>query len=101
MQDESTPLLGELFRACRDRRGLSQEAVAGRAPSGLTVETVRNIERGRTWPRRNTFDQLLRALEVGTAERDALMAAWAVRAALPTAVARTVPRPDGAPRTPG
>jgi predicted ATPase/transcriptional regulator with XRE-family HTH domain len=88
MHEESAPGLGDLLRACRDRRGLSQEAVAAKAPSGLTVETVRNIERGRTWPRRHTLDQLMRALEVDAGERDTLVAAWAVRAASPTA-----PRP--------
>ncbi len=99
MQQESVPGLCDLLRACRDRRGLSQEAVAARAPSGLTVETVRNIERGRTWPRRHTLDQLMRALEVDAEERDALVAAWVIRAASATGPrpprATPVPAPTG------
>src|SRR5271156_4479060 len=79
MEHEGEHALGNLLRARRDRRGLSQEALAAKAPSGLTAETVRNIERGRTWPRRHSLDQLVRALELDPGERDAVFASWLQR----------------------
>ncbi|HXW78444.1 MAG TPA: helix-turn-helix domain-containing protein, partial [Acidimicrobiales bacterium] len=80
MQEESERTLGHLLRTYRDRRGLTQEALAGKAISGLTVETIRNIERGRTWPRRHSLDQLIRALELDAEERETVFATWLHRA---------------------
>jgi transcriptional regulator with XRE-family HTH domain len=94
MQEVGEPTLGELLRAYRDRRGLTQEQLAANAPGGLTVDTVANTERGRTWPRRHTLDQFMSALQLGTAEREALFEAWVRRGPSEAAAnaARTWPR---------
>jgi predicted ATPase/transcriptional regulator with XRE-family HTH domain len=76
MQEETGTALGNLLRACRDRHGMTQEDVAAKAPGGLTVQTVRNIERGRTRPRRHTLDQLMTALDLDVGEREAVVAGW-------------------------
>jgi transcriptional regulator with XRE-family HTH domain len=80
-QDDGEDTLGHMLRVCRDRRGLTQEEVAARAPAGLTVQTVRNIEAGRTWPRRHTLDQFVAVLELGPSEREAVLTAWMGRGA--------------------
>jgi transcriptional regulator with XRE-family HTH domain len=93
MEEDGTPALGDLLRTCRVRCGLTQEELAARAPGGLTVQTVRNIEAGRTWPRRHTLEQLMRALGLDAPEREVLVARWALRVASPAHKALPPPSP--------
>jgi len=66
--------VGALARRARERRGLTREDVAVRA--ALSVETIRNVERARARPYRQTVDALLDALHADEAERAAVLAAW-------------------------
>jgi predicted ATPase len=68
--------LGKLLRAHRERLALTQQQVVARATGELSVETVSNIERGRTRPLRRTLDQLLTVLDLGGDERSEIEAAW-------------------------
>src|ERR1700685_2943091 len=77
MHEDAPRDLGHVLRSFRERRGLTQESVAQRTAGAVTVETVSNIERGRTRPRRHTLDQLVAALGLEVPERGALGAAWA------------------------
>jgi transcriptional regulator with XRE-family HTH domain len=68
--------LGDFLRRHRERLGLTQEELAERVASGVAVETISNVERGRVRPRRHTLHALNAALDLGEAERRALLATW-------------------------
>jgi DNA-binding SARP family transcriptional activator/tetratricopeptide (TPR) repeat protein/DNA-binding XRE family transcriptional regulator len=71
--------LGGLVRKARARAGLSQEELARR--SGLSVRALRDIEQDRVrQPHPASLARLVRALGVGPAERDRLLAAGGRRA---------------------
>lgn len=68
----------DLLLALRTQRGLTQEELSER--SGISVRTIRNLERGRIQsPRRSSLDLLLSVLDpdAGRAERGAAAAAAA------------------------
>ncbi len=96
-REEGGTDLGNLLRAYRERRGLTQQALAAKVQAGLTVDTVRNIERGRNWPRWHTLKQLSAALELGPTEREAVAAAWAQRRSSPSRSDRAGPSPRTGP----
>src|SRR5436305_13407082 len=54
-----------VLRACRDRLGISQEELAGRA--GLHRTYVSDIERGARNPSLESIDKLARALKISVA----------------------------------
>jgi predicted ATPase/transcriptional regulator with XRE-family HTH domain len=96
MEQNVAPPLGDLLQGFRRRRGFTQEALADRATGGLTVQTIRNIEHGRTWPRRHTLDQLAAALELDDEEREAVVSAWVLRASSTSGRATVPASPWGA-----
>jgi transcriptional regulator with XRE-family HTH domain len=54
--------IGIQVRTARNRQDLTQEQLAEKID--MTVETVSNIERGRTLPEMETLDRLSRSLEI-------------------------------------
>src|SRR5688572_32355094 len=86
---------GDLLRRYRIAAGLTQEELAERA--GVSTRGISDLERGaRGLPRKDTLQLLLGALELGQADRAALVAA-----ARRTAVTRLLPeRPETLPALP-
>jgi predicted ATPase/DNA-binding XRE family transcriptional regulator len=74
-QERSTAL-GDLLRRHRLRLGLTQEELAAAAGGGLSVDTVTNVERGRTRPYRHTLEALLGPLRLDPESQAAVVAAW-------------------------
>jgi transcriptional regulator with XRE-family HTH domain len=68
--------LGNLLRRHREPRGLLQEEVAALVDPPLSVNTIGNVERGRTRPHRHTLDLLMEALGLDAGQRAELTAAW-------------------------
>lgn len=64
--DQPQPALGEAVRRLREKRGLTQEALAQEA--GVTTGTVSLVERGRSNPAWGTVKALADGLSVSVAE---------------------------------
>ena len=98
-QEQSTAL-GDLLRRHRLRLGLTQEELAAAAGDGLSVDTVTNVERGRTRPYRHTLEALLGPLRLSPESRAAVVAAWrAMARARPPGAGGSAARAGG-PRAP-
>jgi predicted ATPase len=80
VQASAAGALGELLRWHRQRRGLTQGELAARGAPELSVNTIGNLERGRTRPYRHTLETLCTALGLDEPERAAVFAAWRARA---------------------
>ena len=68
--------LGTVLRRHREARGLLQEELAALVEPALSVNTIGNVERGRTRPHRHTLDVLAVALRLDAEQRAELTAAW-------------------------
>lgn len=64
--DEPQPALGKAIRQLREKRGMTQEAVAYEA--GVTTGTLSLIERGRSNPAWSTVKALARTLGVSMSD---------------------------------
>jgi predicted ATPase/transcriptional regulator with XRE-family HTH domain len=69
-------LLGTLLRQHREARGWLQEELAARVVPPLSVNTIGNLERGRTRPHRRTLETLVASFGLDAEQTAELMAAW-------------------------
>jgi predicted ATPase/transcriptional regulator with XRE-family HTH domain len=88
MQHAEATALGDLLRVYREQRGLTQEALVALVQSSITVQTISNVERGRTRPHWHTLNKLMDAMGLDEPEREALLTARQQR---------TARRPDAGP----
>lgn len=102
-EQDAHQALGARLRQYRKRRGLTQEELAERSGSGLSVYTISNVERGRTRPSRHTVHEVMAALELDDAERHDLLSLWREAGIPPASLDRsTHPAPvAGDPIEPG
>jgi predicted ATPase/DNA-binding XRE family transcriptional regulator len=70
---EAPTALGARLRLWRERRGRTQEELAGAVRGRMTARTIRNIERGKTRPYLYNLIALLDALDVPQAERTEIL----------------------------
>lgn len=87
-----SPSFGDLLRAARQTRGMTQEGCAARA--GIGVRTLRDLEHGRAYPQQATLDLLLAALVPAPAERARLAAASGRSDSTPNGNKPLPPRPQ-------
>ncbi len=71
--DKGPAALGTRLRVWRERRGRTQEELAGAVSGRMTARTIRNIESGRTRPYLYNLIALLDALDLPSAERTAIL----------------------------
>jgi predicted ATPase/transcriptional regulator with XRE-family HTH domain len=88
-EQDAQQALGALLRQYRKRGGLTQEELAERAGSGLSVYTISNAERGRTRPSRYTLKEVMAALELNDVERRELHSLWREAGIPPTSLDRS------------
>ena len=94
-QEADAESLGDLVRQVRLRRGFTQEELAEAAGGIVSVDTVANVERGRTRPHRQTLRALLHGLHATTEESTELTDAW--RAMARNRLSAAEPAPDVKP----
>jgi transcriptional regulator with XRE-family HTH domain len=68
--------LGTLLRQHREARGWLQEELAALVEPPVSVNTIGNVERGRTRPHRHTLETLVTALGLDAEQVAELMHAW-------------------------
>ncbi len=66
MGGDTTPAFADYLRACRQRAGLTQDALAERA--GVSTRNIQNLERARNRPLADTTTRLIAALGLDAAE---------------------------------